>query len=67
MSPETNLIDAIIRTLRPLQFRGKKRLLNRLVPTSGTRSATIHGFSTSLDFSDLQASNWRWAILDLNQ
>lgn len=53
MSPETNLIDAIIRTLRPLQFRGKKRLLNRLVPTSGTRSATIHGFSTSLDLSDL--------------
>ncbi len=47
------MIDAIIRTLRPLQFRGKKRLLDRLVPTSGTRNATIHGFSTSLDLSDL--------------
>lgn len=39
--------------LRPRSFRGKRRLLDGLVPKTGTRSARVYGASFELDLSEL--------------
>jgi len=46
------LIDAIITALRPLQFKGKGRLAELLVPRSKHRSALLFGSQFCLDTSD---------------
>ena len=46
------LIDAVIAALRPLQFRGKGRLAELVVPRSRNRRAQIFGSQFSLDTSD---------------
>ena len=46
------MIEHLIRLLRPLHFRGKHRLLNRLAPRSGTRTLRVAGFEMTLDLSD---------------
>jgi len=48
----SELIDAIIKALRPLQFRGKGRLAELLVPRSKDRSALLFGSQFHLDTSD---------------
>ena len=47
------LMDRLISTLRPIRFRGKGRLLGRLVPRSGERTATLFGSRIDLDLGDL--------------
>src|SRR4051812_1076691 len=44
----TSLVDC----LRPLQFRGKRRLLAPLAPTAGKRRARIFGADLELDVSN---------------
>lgn len=46
------LIDAVIGALRPVQFRGKGRLAELLVPRSKSRSALLFGSQFFLDTSD---------------
>jgi FkbM family methyltransferase len=46
------LIDAVIATLRPLQFRGKGKLVELFVPRAGERSAVLFGSQFHLDTSD---------------
>lgn len=46
------MIDAIVSALRPIQFRGKHRLLRRFVPCDGTRFARVHGAMMELDLAD---------------
>jgi len=46
------MFDWLIRTARPMQFRGKVRLVNCLAPTSGHSTALIHGYRTTLDLSE---------------
>lgn len=46
------MFDWLIGLARPFQFRGKARLLNPLVPPSGTRAATVHGYRVRLDLSE---------------
>jgi len=46
------LIDAVIAALRPLQFRGKGRLAELVVPRSRNRKAQLFGSQFSLDTSD---------------
>jgi FkbM family methyltransferase len=45
--------DLLVRALRPIWFRGKARLLTRLVPRNGTRTAHVHGVRMTLDLADL--------------
>jgi FkbM family methyltransferase len=47
------LADHVVDWLRPLRFRGKGRLFNRLIAKEGTRSATVFGSRVELDLSDL--------------
>jgi hypothetical protein len=42
----------LIRAIRPLQFRGKGRLLNALVGRRGERRTRLFGYSTDIDLSD---------------
>jgi FkbM family methyltransferase len=44
---------ALVGLLRPLNFKGKQRLLNLAIPRHGTRSARIFGSRFELDVSDL--------------
>ncbi|VTU00933.1 Methyltransferase, FkbM family OS=Oscillatoria acuminata PCC 6304 GN=Oscil6304_3683 PE=4 SV=1: Methyltransf_21 [Gemmataceae bacterium] len=46
------LTDRLIELLRPVQFKGKVRLLNPLVPRAGTRTGTVHGARMSLDLAE---------------
>ncbi len=46
------LIDAVIAALRPLQFRGKGRLAELVVPRSNSRRALLFGSQFFLDTSD---------------
>lgn len=46
------LIDAIIGALRPVQFRGKARLADLLVPRKKTQSALLFGSHFLLDTTD---------------
>jgi FkbM family methyltransferase len=46
-------MNLLFRALRPINFRGKYRLLNRLLPRSGTRTADLFGFRVRCDLSDL--------------
>jgi FkbM family methyltransferase len=50
--PGLNIMDAFAMALRPLQFRGKERLANAIIPRTGQRSASIFGSRFSLDLSD---------------
>src|SRR3954453_6323025 len=45
-------IETLLRVLRPVPFRGKYRLLHRLVPRTGTRTAEVFGARMELDLSD---------------
>ena len=42
----------LVDRLRPFEFRGKRRLLGRFVPTKGTRAANVHGALMELDLAD---------------
>jgi FkbM family methyltransferase len=44
--------DRIVRTLWPLRFRGKVRVLSPLVPKAGRRAANVFGTKVSLDLAD---------------
>lgn len=44
--------DRLVDLLRPVRFRGKARLLGRLVPRTGVRTATVHGYRMELDLAD---------------
>ncbi len=46
-------MDWLIRALWPLRFRGKKRLLSRLVPKAGIRTAHVFGVPVELDLADV--------------
>jgi len=46
------MFDWLINLIRPLQFKGKSRLLSPLVPRTGMVSAIVHGFKIKLDLSD---------------
>ena len=46
--PMTTLVDV----LRPLGFRGKARLFDRLAPRTGSVETTVFGYSVALDLSD---------------
>src|SRR5216684_1948368 len=46
------LIDTVVTKLRPVQFRGKGRLAELVVPRTGNRDALIFGSWFSLDLSD---------------
>lgn len=46
------LRQALIDTLRPFQFRGKGRLLQRLVPREGEYTAGVFGYRMRLDISE---------------
>lgn len=47
-----SLVEPFVDFLRPYQFRGKARLLNRFVPRTGSRTARVHGFRMELDLSE---------------
>ena len=44
--------ESFIGMLRPVQFRGKARLLNRVVAHSGVKSAVVFGSQFELDLAD---------------
>lgn len=46
------MFDWLINLIRPLQFKGKSRLLSPLVPRTGKVNALVHGFKIKLDLSD---------------
>lgn len=46
------MLESLIDLLRPYSFRGKARLINRFVPRSGLRDATVSGFRMRLDLSE---------------
>jgi len=46
------LIDFIVTQLRPIQFRGKGRLAELVLPRTGKRDALVFGSRFSLDLSD---------------
>jgi FkbM family methyltransferase len=46
------LIELLAKTLRPLQFRGKERLANAVLPRTGERIAVICGAEFRLDMAD---------------
>ncbi len=46
------MIESLVGALRPYQFKGKARLLGSLMPRSGTRFATVHGYRMELDLID---------------
>jgi FkbM family methyltransferase len=46
------LIDIVVTQLRPIQFRGKGRLAELLLPRTGQRDALIFGSRFSVDLSD---------------
>jgi FkbM family methyltransferase len=50
--PGGRALDVLAAVLRPLQFRGKERLANAILPRSGRRSTYIFGARFSLDLSD---------------
>jgi FkbM family methyltransferase len=45
------VVDRFIEACRPYRFRGKMRLLNRLVPCDGEKNATVFGYNMTLDLS----------------
>ena len=45
-------LNALASALRPLQFRGKERLANAIIPKAGHQTASIYGSRFSLDLSD---------------
>src|SRR5947209_12723871 len=45
-------MTSLVECLRPLQFRGKRRLLGPLAPISGKRMARIFGADLELDVSN---------------
>ena len=45
------VIDRFIEACRPYRFRGKMRLLNRLVPCDGEKSATVFGHNMTLELA----------------
>ncbi len=47
------LVESMVDLLRPYQFRGKARLLSRLVPRTGTRTSRVFGYRVELDLSEL--------------
>jgi FkbM family methyltransferase len=47
------MTERLVALLRPLHFRGKLRLLDRLVPREGSRRAVVHGCDMELDLADL--------------
>lgn len=46
------MFSFVIDLLRPWQFKGKARLLRRLVPAQGIRSARVHGYRMELDLGE---------------
>ncbi len=66
------VLDRIITALRPIRFRGKLRLLNRLVPRQGERDASVFGYRITLDLQDevqrqmylgvFEPKETRWAL-----
>ncbi len=46
------MIDSLIGLWRPIQFRGKRRLLNAVVPHHGVKSARVFGSQFELDLAD---------------
>jgi FkbM family methyltransferase len=64
------LRDALIGALRPYQFRGKGRMLRRLVPGEGERVAQVFGYRMRLElgefiqrhiyFGDFERQETRW-------
>ena len=47
-----NVFDTFIRLLRPIQFPGKKRLLDPIVPKHGRLRANVFGYETVLDVGE---------------
>jgi FkbM family methyltransferase len=45
-------MDTLISAIRPLRFRGKYRLMTRLAPPRGVRTARIFGYRMNLDLAD---------------
>jgi FkbM family methyltransferase len=52
LSSSQPVFDSTVKILRPLQIRGKVRLLDKIVPKTGERSARIFGCRIKLDLSD---------------
>lgn len=46
------MIESLVKLLRPLQFRGKARLLSPFVSKAGKRTASVHGYQMELDLSE---------------
>ncbi len=46
------MFEWLIDAARPWQFKGKARLLGRLVPGTGMRRAVVHGYQMTLDLSE---------------
>lgn len=44
--------EALVEVLRPYQFRGKGRVLQRLVPREGERTARVFGYRVRLDLGE---------------
>ena len=47
----TNVVSAAVESFRPVSFRGKVRLLNRLIPEAGVKRAKVFGYSIDLDLA----------------
>jgi len=45
-------VNVAYNLLRPVAFRGKYRLANALVPTTGVRRASVFGYQMELDLAD---------------
>lgn len=52
MAVLNSLIDKFLEASRPIHFRGKTRLMNRLGPAEGTRSAKVFDADFQLDLTD---------------
>jgi FkbM family methyltransferase len=46
------IAESLINALRPIRFRGKARLLSRLVPRQGERTARVFGYRMRLDLTE---------------
>lgn len=48
-----SMVDFLVNLLRPHYFRGKGRVLNRLIPRQGQRSTLVFDYRMDLDLSEL--------------
>jgi FkbM family methyltransferase len=46
------VIERVVDSLRPIPFRGKRRLLGALVPRTGERVAKVFGYDVKLDLAE---------------